>query len=124
MAALLPEALIRVNEAGADAQTLDFAPLTADGRCGVEMHQLYGPQETGEGGPAAGVVRYRPGARTQAHRHGGFEIIYVLDGHLQTDAGDHQAGSLLCMEPGSVHAPRSDGGALLLVIWEQAVHLV
>ncbi|MFC7817278.1 MULTISPECIES: cupin domain-containing protein [unclassified Streptomyces] len=100
---------------------LDFRPLTADGRTNAEIHRLYGPEQTGEGGPAAAVVRYLPGAKAQTHRHPGCELIYVLSGELETEAGIHPAGSLLNMPPGSVHTPRSPKGCLALVVWEQPV---
>ncbi|MEU2059708.1 cupin domain-containing protein [Streptomyces sp. NPDC013455] len=103
---------------------LDFQPLTADGRTNAEIHRLYGPEQTGEGGPAAAVVRYLPGAAARTHRHPGYELIYVLDGELETEAGVHPAGSLLSMEPDSVHTPRSPKGCLALVVWEQPVQPV
>ncbi|WP_052069154.1 cupin domain-containing protein [Streptacidiphilus albus] len=106
---------------GLRSEDLDFLPITSDGRTGVSIHRLYSTEETGEGGPAAGIVRYEPGAGAVPHRHEGYEIIYVFEGQLETDGGVHPAGSLLVMEPGSVHAPRSASGAVLLVVWEKPV---
>jgi anti-sigma factor ChrR (cupin superfamily) len=116
--------ILRGLEARMENEPLVFEPLTTDGRNGVEIHRLYTTDQTGPQGPAAGIVRYAPGAATTPHRHNGFEIIHVLEGQMETDAGEFPAGSLLVMEPGSVHAPRSAGGALLLVVWEQPVSMM
>jgi anti-sigma factor ChrR (cupin superfamily) len=102
-------------------QDLDFQPLVTDGRVGAEIHRLYGTQETGPDGPAAAIVRYLPGAEARAHVHPGYELIFVLDGELETEDGTYGANSLLVMEPGSVHAPRSPRGFTALVIWERPV---
>ncbi|MCC2274682.1 cupin domain-containing protein [Streptomyces sp. ET3-23] len=121
LASSLPVILRSIEERGLAFEELTFAPLTADGRTGVGIHRLYTTEETGDGGPAAGIVRYEPGAATVPHRHQGYEIIYVFEGQLETEAGAHPAGSMLVMSPGSVHAPRSADGAVLLVVWEQPV---
>lgn len=110
--------------AEASSEELRFEPLASAGRQGVEIHRLYSAEQTGEGGPAAGVVRYAPGAATPPHRHEGYEIIYVFSGQLENGPARYPAGSLLVMEPGSVHAPRSERGAELLVVWEKPVSLL
>jgi quercetin dioxygenase-like cupin family protein len=120
----LPTILRGIETHRLRTEDLVFEPLVSDGRTGVEIHRLYTTEQTGPVGPAAGIVRYAPGASTVPHRHEGYEIIYVFDGQMETDAGEHPAGSLLVMEPGTVHAPRSAGGAVLLVVWEQPVSIL
>lgn len=102
-------------------QELDFKPLDKDGRMGAEIHPLYTTDDTGEGGPAAAILRYLPGATAPSHRHPGYELIYVLSGELETDDGVYPANSLLVMPPNSVHAPRSPKGCVGLVVWERPV---
>ncbi|MFF9143389.1 cupin domain-containing protein [Streptomyces sp. NPDC055051] len=98
-----------------------FEPLMRDGRVGAEIHSLYSTAETGENGPAAAIVRYLPNGTAQPHRHPGYEIIWIVEGELETDDGVYPAGSLLVMPPDSVHTPRSPKGAVGLVVWEQPV---
>ncbi len=101
-----------------------FQPLLRDGRIGAEMHSLYSTRETGEGGPAAAIVRYLPGAVSRPHRHPGYELIWIIEGELETDDGTYPANSLLLMPPDTIHAPRSPKGALGLVVWEKPVEQV
>ena len=102
-----------------------FEQLIRDGRVGVEMHSLYSTDDTGENGPAAAIVRYLPSAEaTKPHRHPGFELIWIIEGEIETDDGVYPAGSLLVMPPDSVHRPRSPKGAVGLVVWEQPVRPV
>ena len=102
-------------------EEIDFQPLTTDGRSGDEIHRLYSTVETGPTGPAAAIVRYLPGATAKPHRHGGYELIHVLSGELETDDGVYPENSVLVMPPDSVHAPRSPHGCVALVVWEQPV---
>lgn len=101
-----------------------FEPLLRDGRVGAEIHSLYSTRETEADGPAAAIVRYLPGAKAEPHVHPGYELIFLLEGELETDDGVYPANSILLMPPGSVHAPRSPKGALGLVIWEKPVQPV
>lgn len=101
-----------------------FEPLQRDGRVGAEIHSLYSTRETAEKGPAAALVRYLPGAKAEPHLHPGYEIIFILEGELETDDGAYPANSLLVMPPGSIHAPRSPKGAMGLVVWEKPVQPV
>lgn len=111
---------------GADFGPVDykFEPVIRDGRVGAEMHSLYSTDETGENGPAAAIMRYKPSAAAIPHRHPGYELIWIIEGELETDDGVYPAGSLLVMPPDSVHRPRSPKGAVGLVVWEQPVRPV
>lgn len=101
-----------------------FEPLLRDGRVGAEIHSLYSTRETGEEGPAAAIVRYLPGAKAEPHLHSGYELIFLMEGELETANGVYSANSLLIMPPGSIHAPRSPKGAVGLVVWEKPVRPV
>jgi anti-sigma factor ChrR (cupin superfamily) len=101
-----------------------FEPVIRDGRVGAEMHSLYSTDDTGENGPAAAIMRYTPSAAAIPHRHPGYELIWIIEGELETDDGVYPADSLLVMPPDSVHRPRSPKGAVGLVVWEQPVRPV
>jgi quercetin dioxygenase-like cupin family protein len=121
MAEHLPVLFTALASGESAFEDIAFEPLVTDGRVGAEIHSLYSTKETGQNGPAAAVVRYRPGAAAKPHRHQGYELIYVFSGELETDDGVFGPNSLLVMEPGSVHAPRSPKGCTTLAVWEQPV---
>ena len=98
--------------------TLPFRETDRAGREGVEMYPLYG---SGEDGPSAALVRYRPGAAAPPHLHPGNETVLVLAGTLHTEHGVFPAGSLQVLPPGSTHAPCSPEGATMLIVWERPV---
>jgi anti-sigma factor ChrR (cupin superfamily) len=96
-----------------DIAGLPFRPL----RPGVEIHVLH---ETPEGARAA-VLRYAPGAEVPAHRHEGYEYIYVLEGEQGDERGTYAAGSLVVNAPGAVHRVTSPQGCVVLILWLRPV---
>lgn len=101
---------------------LPWVPYTANGRTKTDIVHLY--QDAGPDAPAAALVRYHPGARTQRHLHPGYELIFVLDGILHNDAGEHHPGTLEICPPNSEHALWTEHGCTFLVVWEQPVKVV
>jgi anti-sigma factor ChrR (cupin superfamily) len=87
-------------------------------RDGVDIHTLY---QTGEDGPAAALLRYRPGAEVPRHEHTGFEHVLVLRGAQEDERGRYATGAFVVNPPGSRHAVRSPEGCLVLVVWERPV---
>ena len=63
------------------------------------------------------LLRFEAGAAASAHRHRHGEEVFVLDGAIEDEHGIYPAGTWIRNPPGSRHAPRSEGGALLLV-WQ------
>ncbi|WP_052341733.1 cupin domain-containing protein [Salinarimonas rosea] len=116
-----PQIISEILSGGLDH--LVFETYDQPGREGVEIHRLYDTTDTGPVGPAAAIVRYRPGAQVQRHIHPGYELIFVIEGELINDAGRHPAGTLEICPPGSSHALGSEKGCTFLVIWEQPVML-
>jgi len=103
--------------AGLDLLSLSWEPF----RDGVEIARIY---RTGDDGPSAAFLRYRPGSRLERHLHTGYEHIFILSGSQIDDAGTHRAGTLLVNPPGTTHAIRSDEGCLVLAIWNSPVVFV
>lgn len=87
-------------------------------REGVEIRRLAGDPESG---PTVALLRYRPGARVPAHRHPGFEVIYVLSGSQSDERGHYPAGSLVVNPEGAEHSVWSDEGCTVLIVWERSV---
>jgi anti-sigma factor ChrR (cupin superfamily) len=98
-------------------ETCDWQPF----RPGVTAHWLY---NEGNGGPAAVLLRYEPGARVTEHDHVGYEHVFVLEGDQFDEYGSYPAGSLVINPPGTQHSPGSKGGCIALLIYEKAVRFV
>ncbi len=90
-------------------------------RPGVTAHWLY---DDGNGGPAAVLLRYEPGARVAVHEHVGYEQLLVLEGDQFDEDGSYPAGSFVVNPPGTRHSPGSKGGCIALLIYEKAVQFV
>jgi len=90
-------------------------------RPGVVAHWLY---HEADGGPAAVLLRYEPGARVACHEHLGYEHLLVLEGDQYDEEGSYPTGSLVIHPPGTQHSPGSVGGCLALLIYERAVRFV
>ncbi len=90
-------------------------------RPGVMAHWLY---KEPDGGPAAVLLRYEPGARVPEHEHVGYEHIYVLQGDQFDERGTYPAGSFIINPPGTRHSPGSKSGCVALLIYEKAVKFV
>lgn len=100
----------------ADIASLKFQEL----RSGVEIHVLH---EAPDGGRVA-ILRYAPGAEVPAHRHEGYEYIYVLEGEQGDERGSYGAGSFVVNEPGLTHRVHSVSGCVVLIIWQRPVVFV
>lgn len=88
---------------------------------GIDCYPIY---ETDNGGPAAMLLRYQPGARAPVHLHEGYEHIFVLSGSQTDERGRHNAGSFTVQTPGSDHHVHSEDGCIVLAIWERRVRFV
>ncbi len=97
----------------ADIDSLPFKAL----QVGVDIHVLH---EAADGARVA-LLRYQPGASVPAHRHQGFEYIYVLQGEQSDERGSYSAGSFVVNEPDTVHGVSSPLGCVVLIIWSRPV---
>jgi anti-sigma factor ChrR (cupin superfamily) len=85
-------------------------------RPNIEIRPLY---RTLNGGPAAAVLRYAPGAALPSHSHEGYEHIFVLEGEQSDERGTYVAGTLIINPPGTGHTVTSRTGCVVLAIWEK-----
>ncbi|AYG67498.1 MULTISPECIES: cupin domain-containing protein [unclassified Rhizobium] len=96
------------------AATLDWMPSPAKG---VDRRMLFRIGE--EKARATSIVRYAAGSHFSHHGHPGGEEFLVLDGVFQDESGDFPAGAYVRNPPGTGHAPRSEGGCVILVkLWQ------
>ncbi|MBM3223704.1 MAG: isochorismatase family protein [Candidatus Tectomicrobia bacterium] len=100
------------------APALEVACRWEPFRDGIDISPLYGDQQVG---PAAALLRYRPGASLPLHHHAGYEHVFVLAGSQTDHNGVYGAGTLVINPPGSRHRVVSTDGCLVLVIWEKPV---
>lgn len=87
-------------------------------REGVQMSPIY---DDGNGGARAAFLHYLPGAVVDAHVHGGYEHILILDGAQADDVRQYETGDLTVQPPGTRHRVTSAGGCVALAIWERPV---
>ncbi len=112
--AALPEGMsLRADLSRREVDSPEAATWHPAGQTGVHRRLL--DRQGGEVARATSVVRYDPGARFPAHRHGGGEEILVLQGTFEDEHGAHPEGTYLRNPPGSAHAPFSQAGCLLFV---------
>jgi anti-sigma factor ChrR (cupin superfamily) len=104
-----------------DAEALAQRPGYEVLRPGVEILYLY---REAEGGAASAVLKYAPGAEVPLHEHTGYEHVLVLAGEQCDGRGRYSAGSMVINPPGYRHRVWSEGGCVVLVIWEHPVVFV
>jgi quercetin dioxygenase-like cupin family protein len=75
-------------------------------------------------GPAAALLRFKPGACVPLHEHRGYEHIFVLRGEQSDENGVAAAGALLIHPPGTRHRVVSVPGCLVLAIYEKPVRFI
>ena len=102
----------------------EFAPLWP----GVDILPIYGIAPNGAPidprQPSAGFIRYAAGATVPAHRHAGYEHIFVLSGSQSDASGVYERGTCVMSPPGTTHGVASDRGCLVLAVWNQSVEVL
>ena len=86
-------------------------------RSGIRIHWLY----KSDGGSSAALLCFEPGATVPPHEHLGYEHIMVLDGAQSDEHGTYQAGTMVVNPPHTRHRVTSEGGCIVLIIWEKGV---
>ena len=113
-ALIFPSLLARAATLGAEGDWSPFHP-------GVSVRWLY---QTGQGGPAAALLRYEPGAGVPRHEHLGHEHVLILQGSQSDERGRYPCGTLVVNKPGSSHKVTSEDGCVVLIIWERGVRFL
>jgi anti-sigma factor ChrR (cupin superfamily) len=80
---------------------------------GVRMKVLWSDPPTKR---TALMIRFEPGASPPMHRHIGDEILYVIEGSIEDDAGAVTAGNLGYRPNGCSHQVKSRNGATVLAV--------
>ncbi len=104
---------------GAGGDGLHYAPGSAEafepiGIDGIVVRRLAVDREKDQ---VTMLVRMAAGASFPAHRHGGAEECFVLEGDLHVGDVHMHGGDFQRAEDGSVHpVQRTDGGCVLLIV--------
>ena len=102
---------------GFKREDLDWQPWVENGRDGVDFVPLF---SGGPDGAAALLLRFRPGAHGDFHKHGGAELMFVLDGVLEDDKGGYfPKGTCVVEAEDSIHQALSRQGCTLLAVRER-----
>ena len=115
-----PQQVLRLNDLFQISNwqhTLPWKPF----RDGVDIYRLYGGREDG---PSAALLRYHPGARVGLHEHGGYEHILVLSGSQVDENSKSESGTLIVNPPGTRHSVLTEGGCIVLAIYEKPVQFL
>ncbi len=64
----------------------------------------------------AHIVQFDPGAHMPLHRHGGHELIYLIEGSLSDEHGTIRPGNIGYRPDGCVHSVSSPNGAIAIAI--------
>jgi anti-sigma factor ChrR (cupin superfamily) len=88
---------------------------------GVDIFRFYGDGLTG---PAAALLRYRPGGEVPLHEHVGYEHILVLAGSQRDENGVYSTGHIAINPPGTRHKVISETGCIVLAIYEKPVRFI
>jgi len=60
----------------------------------------------------------------QRHMHPGGEAYLVLSGEVYDEFGTYPAGSIVWMDPGTEHNPKTRERTLILVLWPDGVKVI
>ena len=115
-----PQQVLRLNDLFQISNWQHTLPWTTF-REGVDFYRLYGGNA---GGPSAALLLYHPGARVELHEHVGYEHIFVLSGsHVDENSGS-ETGTLIVNPPGTRHSVLTEGGCIVLAIYEKPVQFL
>ena len=88
---------------------------------GVRQKRIW---EDKAAGRSAVLARFEPGAQIPRHRHGGEELLYVIEGSHADETGEVTTGNMSLRPPGCVHTVKSRNGALSLAFLWGKVEMV
>jgi len=115
-----PQEVLRLNDLFQISNwqhTIPWQPF----REGVDIYRLYGGRD---GGPSAALLRYHPGSRVGLHEHVGYEHIFVLSGSQVDENSKSETGTLIVNPPGTRHSVLTEGGCIVLAIYEKQVRFL
>jgi hypothetical protein len=102
---------------------INFDSITQDGRIQAEAFFLLSLEDNYKGISCA-IVKYCKGGSLPPHKHLGYELIYILEGDIETNDGVFKSNDLILMSPNSIHSSFTKSGCTALIIWFDPVEKV
>ena len=105
------------NDNGGPASLVfDLATMNwTTSRPGVHQKRYWADEAAGR---VASLTRYEPGTELPRHRHVGDELVFVIEGTVEDEAGALRPGALGYRPNGCAHTVRSpQGGTVLGFLW-------
>ncbi|MDH4145812.1 MAG: cupin domain-containing protein [Acidimicrobiia bacterium] len=101
---------------GPESRVFDLPSMGwSDLRPGVKAKPFFADRAAGR---SASLVRFEAGAELPAHRHEGSELVFVIEGTVEDEAGAVRPGMLGFRPDGCAHTVRSPNGATALAfLW-------
>jgi mannose-6-phosphate isomerase-like protein (cupin superfamily) len=109
----LPDSILKIVP-GITAVLVDRMPWTASGLLGLEFKVLHRDDQRGY---TTRLLRFEPGAKYPAHRHGGTEEVFVVSGSVVLNGVKLSAGDY-CRAEGGTEEPMawSDEGGMAIIV--------
>jgi anti-sigma factor ChrR (cupin superfamily) len=100
--------------AGPASRVYDLATTAwVEARPGIRQKPFWADKAAGR---SAALGRFEPGAELPAHRHVGDELVFVIEGTVEDEAGALRPGLLGYRPNGCEHTVRSPNGATVLAL--------
>lgn len=118
----LPRLLVGKINCNLQEQAIVFEQIKSGQRASAKVHWLFKPSDAD--GSAAAIINYQPGGSAPPHIHNGYELIYILDGEMNTSTGLVKKNDLVLLEPGTIHSSSSDVGCIAIILWLKEVEVL
>lgn len=98
-----------------DTEIISFENFDNENRKNAQVYWLYRAEDNSKA--SAAIVRYKKGGFSPEHIHTGFELIYMLDGEMNTSQEVVKKGDIIYYDPDTKHDFYTDKGCLALITW-------
>ncbi|HCV9034639.1 TPA: cupin domain-containing protein [Staphylococcus aureus] len=102
-----------------EEEVISFNDFYDEQRQMSQVHWLY--RDTDSRSASAAIVHYKKGGYSPEHFHTGFELIYMLEGEMETSQGKVRSGEIIYFDPETSHSFYTNTGCIALITWGATV---